>query len=276
VPADKDAARRRRQARNRQERLNRQTRVEGAKRSAATRPSRTADRPVDKGGATARSTATTGAGGFLDKLFPPRPEPAKRGQEGRPARRPPTKSTVVEVDSDATGLRGLILRWAAQPGGRATMFAVVIALASAALLLFVPIAPRVVLEYYGETVIEASHDDPDIVSTRQEEFAEDDPVYTTDLLVNFASPLAVGLATVIPVAITGFALSGLTKPTRSRTLLIAAGIAALYSLLGSTSLFLVGAIALGFAAYQSRKADTLAAAAEASDVGDDAEDGDQE
>jgi hypothetical protein len=278
VPADKDAAKRRRQARNRQERNNRQARTEGAKR-AASRPSRTAEETPDRStkGAGKTSLAKTPAtpaapGGFLGKLFPPRPEPVAKGADGRPARtagrqpRPP--SEVVEVEG-ASGPRGLLVTLTSQPGGRAAVLALLVAVVSGISLFVLPVAPPAVLARYGAMVV-VQADGGDATETgavddAQDEFADADPVvadYSVTLLDLLPAPAALVYA-LIPVALTGVAVRSLTRPTRSRTLMICSIAGVAYVVLGGPIgvFFFLGVIALGFAAYQSSKADRAALAA---------------
>lgn len=262
--ADKDAAKRRRQARNRQERMKRQSRVQGARRSEASRPARTTEgaATADAAGGAPRQAAS---GGVLGRLFPPRPAPAK-GPGGRPARTPPAPSVPVDV-GDVSGVRGAFVRATAQPGGRATVLALMVAVVSAVTLLVSPVAPDPVLEGFGRLVVESSTDDADERAELVEEFADADAVLESVLLTDLVNPAVAVLYALIPVAIAAVAVAALHKPTRSRTLLISALAAAMYVFLtGPIGIyFLVGALALGWAAFQSRKADTAAALAAASD-----------
>lgn len=280
MPADKDAAKRRRQARNRQERQNRQARTEGAKRTAA-RPSRTAEETptrATKGAGTTdlskRSPARPAAapGGILGRLFPPRPEPVQ-GTDGRPARtaRPPRPpSEVVEVD-EVPGPRGILLRLTSQPGGRAAVLALLVALVSGLTLFVAPVAPPPVLDELGAMVV-VQADGGDALDTAalddvQEESFADDPVvaaYSVGLL-DLVPPLAAVVYALVPVLIAGMAVRALTRGTRTRTLMICAVTGVLYVvMLGPIGVFFfLGVLALGFAAYQSAKADKVALAASA-------------
>jgi hypothetical protein len=279
VPADKDAAKRRRQARNRQERQNRQARTEGAKR-AATRPSRAAEETPTRA---AKGTGKTdlsktparpaaAPGGILGKLFPPRPEPVQ-GTDGRPARtaRPPRPpSEVVEV-GDVPGPRGILLRLTSQPGGRAAVLALLVALVSGLTLFVAPVAPPPVLDELGAMVV-VQADGGDALDTAalddvQEEDFADDPVvaeYSVGLL-DLVPPAAAAVYALVPVLIAGMAVRALTRGTRTRTLMICAVTGVLYVvMLGPIGVFFfLGVLALGFAAYQSAKADKLALAASA-------------
>jgi len=293
VPADKDAAKRRRQARNRQERENRQARTEGAKR-ASTRPSRTVEETPTKG-RTKTSLAKTPArpaaapGGFLGKLFPPRPEAPAKGADGRPARgavaptgddegaearparagrpaRPP--SVVVEVD-DIDGPRGLLLRLTAQPGGRAIVLAMLVSVVFAVTLLAFPVLPSTDLAGYGETVVEARVEaeggDDGAVDDALADFTRS-PVESVRGL-DYRPPqlyVAIGIA-LVPILIAAFAVRGLLRPTRSRTLFMTAIAGVLYFVAnpGVGLYYVLGVIALGFGAYQSSKADKAALAASA-------------
>ncbi|HEU5151337.1 MAG TPA: hypothetical protein VFU19_12615 [Iamia sp.] len=284
MPADKDAAKRRRQARNRQERQNRQARTEGAKR-AATRPSRTVEetptRAKAKSGGTTNLAkeparpAASSSGGLLGKLFPPRPTPGDGadGGDARPARaarpaRPP--SEVVEVP-DVPGPRGLLLRLTAQPGGRAAVLALLVAVVSAATLFVAPVAPPAVLDELGAMVVVHADggdalDPAALEEVKEDEFA-DEPVvaaYRVGLL-DLVPPVAAAIYALVPVLIAFMGVRSLTRFTRTRTLMICAVTGVLYVvMLGPIGIFfLLGAIALGFGAYQSAKADKAAAAAAA-------------
>lgn len=273
MPADKDAAKRRRQARNRQERENRQARTEGAKR-AASRPSRTADETPSRTtkGAGKTSLAKTPAEpapaptGVMGRLFPPRPQAG--GGEGRPGRptRPP--SEVIDV-GDVPGVRGVILRATAQPGGRATVLALLASVVSAIALFVIPVAPPPVLEQYGAMVVVQADggeaDDQAAIDDALEAFADEDPVaapYSVGLL-DLVPPVTAVVFAVIPILIAGMAARSLTRPTRSRTLMISSIAGVAYVVLGGPIgiFFLLGVLALGFAAYQSSKADRAALAA---------------
>lgn len=282
MPADKDAAKRRRQARNRQERQNRQARTDGAKRAAA-RPSRSAEetptRPAKGAGAKGRTDLTKTAarpaaapGGVLGRLFPPRPEPVQ-GTDGRPARtaRPPRPpSEVVEV-GEVPGPRGILLRLTSQPGGRAAVLALLVALVSGLTLFVAPVAPPPVLDELGAMVV-VQADGGDALDTAalddvQEESFADDPVvaaYSVGLL-DLVPPLAAVIYALVPVLIAGMAVRALTRGTRTRTLMICAVTGVLYVvMLGPIGIFFfLGVLALGFAAYQSAKADKVALAASA-------------
>jgi hypothetical protein len=279
VPADKDAAKRRRQARNRQERENRQARTEGAKRAAA-RPSRTVEEtPSRSGSKTGAKTSlakdpapsSPAPGGLLGKLFPPRPEPVTgTGTGGRPGRTPRPPSEVVEVD-DVPGPRGLILRLTAQPGGRAAVLALLVAVVSGAALFVLPVAPPVVLGQFGAMVVVQADGgdalDPDAIEVAQEGFADGDPVaadYSVDIL-DLVGPGPAVVSALLPVVLGALAVRSLTKPTRSRTLMICAIAGVAYVVLSGPIgiFFLLGVLALGFAAYQSSKADRAALAASA-------------
>lgn len=278
MPADKDAAKRRRQARNRQERQNRQARTEGAKRAAA-RPSRTAEeRPARAAKGTVKTDLSktparpaAASGGLLGKLFPPRPEPVQ-GTDGRPARtaRPPRPpSEVVEV-GEVPGPRGILLRLTSQPGGRAAVLALLVAMVSGLTLFVAPVAPPPVLDEYGAMVaVQADGGDPldtAALDDVQEDFA-DDPVvaeYSVGLL-DLVPPAAAAIYALVPVLIAAMAVRALTRGTRTRTLMICAVTGVLYVvMLGPIGVFFfLGVLALGFAAYQSAKADKAALAASA-------------
>lgn len=273
---DKEAAKRRRQARNRQERASRQKRIEGARRSEAARPARTADEVPSRARArssrdsSSRTSSTAAGGGLLGKLFPPRPDAPARSGGGRPSRAQPVRSTVVEVD-DASGPRGALLRLMAQPGGRATLMAVFFAIAAGVALLvlpIVPVAPAGAVEHYGRTVVRASTDDAGDRRDLLDDYDGADPVSgETVTLLDAAGPAVAALFALVPILIAAVAVRSLTKPTRSRTLLISAGAAALFSFLGGGGIFtLPSVMALGFAAYRSRKADARAAAAVTADA----------
>jgi hypothetical protein len=262
VPADKDAAKRRRQARNRQERMQRQKRIEGAKRTAPT--------PAPKGGGTADTTGGPGpsSGGFMGRLFPPRPQPAAEGTDGRPSRaqptRRPTQSVPVEVE-DVGGYRGFIQRSIAQPGGRPTLLALLLSIVSAVTLLAFPVIPQLVMEGYGRLVVEASPVGEDALAGRLERFDDADPVTEMVRAFETANPVLVLVFALVPVAISVVAVRSLTRPSRSRTLLISAMAAAVYTFVtGAIGVyFFLGVICLGWASFKSRKADAMVAAAEA-------------
>lgn len=274
MPADKDAAKRRRQARNRQERQNRQARTEGVRR-AASRPSRTVEETPTRAKAKGAKTdltkkpvePTPAPTGLMGKLFPPRPQ-AGEGGEGRPARpvRPP--SPVVEV-GDIPGVRGQLLRLTAQPGGRAAVLALLVAIVSGVALFVTPVGPPSVLERYGAmVVVQADGDDPldtEAVDAAQEDFNDADPVtaeYSVRLPDLVPVPTAIIFA-VIPVLLGAMAVRSLTRPTRSRTLMITSIAGVAYVVLSGPIgiFFLLGVLSLGFAAYQSAKVDRAALAA---------------
>ncbi len=286
MAADKDAAKRRRQARNRQERTKRQTRVEGAARSESSRPARTADAVASttkgstaskktsaRGGAAAATPARSASGaggasgGFLGKLFPPRSTAdAGTGSGGRPSRAQPTQSVVVDVGV-TEGIRGAMMTRLSQPGGRPTMLALFVAIVSAVTLLAFPVLPRFAFEYYGQSVASASAERSgatEAETTRLlDQYNDGDTISAgTSRLIDVA-PVAYTLVfSLIPIAICALAAASLTKPTRSRTLLISALAAAMYVFFsqGIGTFFILGVAALGFGAYKSRKADALVAA----------------
>lgn len=288
MPADKDAAKRRRQARNRQERENRQARTEGAKR-AASRPARTAaETPkVDmaKGGGRSkggRSTTTAAkgkdgrpsrtvtadeaaparSGGLLGSLFPPRP-PAGEGGEARPGRPARVPSQVVEVDADP-GIRGHLQRWSAQPGGRPALLALLAAVVAAVSLIALPVLPSYDLSGYGETVVEAK-----VQAEEGEDANTDDAIAEmrnnpteTVRALELKSPQVylVLLGFVVPILLASTAIRALLRPTRSRTMLVCAIAGAMFVLLQGSIPFLLVAAFLGWGAWQSSKADKAAAA----------------
>lgn len=290
MAADKDAAKRRRQARNRQERSKRQDRVEGARR-AESRPARTADAVASSGksrakGGAVRSrasateedqTAPSGgatrsspqpAGGLLGKLFPPRPD-AGTGSGGRPSRAQPKESVIVDAGEagETGGLRGWLAIRMSQPGGRPVLLALFVSIVSAVTLLAFPVLPRFAFEYYGETVVEASAvnagETGAAAEAMIETFNEGDTISAGASRLLEVAPLGYALVfSLIPVVICGLAVSSLTRPTRSRTLLISALAAALYVFFsqGIGTFFILGVAALGWGAYKSRKADALAVA----------------
>jgi hypothetical protein len=266
VPADKDAAKRRRQARNRQERLQRQKRIEGAKRSAA-RPAPATGGPKADAGA---GSPVSSSGGLLGRLFPPRQAPpTAEGTDGRPSRaqptRParPTRSVPVQID-DAGGIKGFLQRSQVQPGGRPTLLALLLSIVSAVTLLAFPVIPQLVLEGYGLTVVEASPVGDEALAGRVERFEDGDPVTEMVRAFDTDNPVAIVIFALVPVAISVIAARSLTSPTRSRTLLISAMVAAVYTFLtGAIGVyFFLGVICLGWASFQSRKADAMVAAAE--------------
>ncbi|QYG92041.1 hypothetical protein HC251_06045 [Iamia sp. SCSIO 61187] len=273
MPADKDAAKRRRQARNRQERQNRQARTEGAKR-ASTRPSRTAtETPTKSSGKTslAKTPARSqpASGGLLGKLFPPRPEASSgTATGGRPARTARPPSQVVEVDTDA-GPRGTLARYTAQPGGRAAVLALIVGAVCAVTLLAFPVWPSTDLTAYGETVVraqvEAGDDagDDDVLDDAVRDF-QTRPVENVPGLAYPTPQLYLALAmSLLPLVITVFAVRGLVRPTRSRTLMFSTVAGVLFVATNPVIglFFFVGVVALGVAAYQSSKADKAAQAA---------------
>ncbi len=268
MPADKDAAKRRRQARNRQERANRQARTEGAKRSAANRPSRTAEERPGTTTSLAKDGGSSGSTGLLGKLFPPRPDAASTrsgsgsGDGARPGRRPPPPpSVVVEVDSAASGVGGLVQRSLAQPGGKAVLLGLVVGIVCFFTLLIAPVWPTPVLTAVGQDVARASAEvrgeDDEQVEQAVEDFDDGDPVFVQGAMTDaVVIPIGVAFA-FLPVAISAVAFSSLTKPTRSRTLLFCALGGVLYFFVSGPlgTYFLPGAAALGWGAWQSRKAD---------------------
>lgn len=288
MPADKDAAKRRRQARNRQERENRQARTEGAKR-AASRPARTAsDTPpvsVAKGGGRSKGgrTTTTAAkgkdgrpsrtlsadeaaparsGGLLGSLLPPR-QPAGGGEArpGRPARVP---SQVVEVDVDP-GVRGYLQRWSAQPGGRPALLALLAAVVAALSLIALPVLPSYDLAGYGEKVVTAKVEaEEGADASTDDALAEmrSNPTETVRALELKAPQVyLVLMGFVVPILLASTAIRSLLRPTRSRTMLVCAIAGAMFVLLQGSIPFLLVAAFLGWGAWQSSKADKAAAAA---------------
>ncbi|HEX7133959.1 MAG TPA: hypothetical protein VF228_15390 [Iamia sp.] len=275
MPADKDAAKRRRQARNRQEREARQARTEGAKRASA-RPSRTVEETPKRGGtktslAKDPAPSSSAPGGLLGKLFPPRPEPVTgTGTGGRPGRTPRPPSEVVEVD-EVPGPRGLILRLTAQPGGRAAVLALLVAVVSGIALFVLPVAPPRVMDQLGAMVVVQADggdaSDSAKIDAALDEFADSDPV-VADYSVNILDLVGPGpaiISALLPVVLGALAVRSLTRPTRSRTLMICAIAGVAYVVLSGPIgiFFLLGVLALGFAAYQSSKADRAALAASA-------------
>lgn len=271
--SDKDAAKRRRQARNRQERINRQKRTEAARPT-----SRTGSSP-GRGGRPSRSAAPAPAvgGGFLGKLFPPRSDAGSKtgdGARGRPARAPqPRESVVLEIpDDDLAGVRGAILRRMAQPGGRATTVAVVLAVTAVVLLFAVPLAPRYAFPAadagtatregdgsFAEMVVRESPGTEAERTERLKALEDRDPeALGSQRLTEVLSPVVVAGFALVLLLVVGTAFRALTRPTRSRTLLISSfALVAVMFVLGQILLPLVAALA--FASYQSRKADRLAA-----------------
>ncbi|CAN5639083.1 hypothetical protein BH24ACT4_BH24ACT4_19380 [soil metagenome] len=290
MAADKDAAKRRRQARNRQERQQRQTRVQGARRSETGRPARTPDAvptrkkkgssasgtkaaaTTTKAGSTGATAAAPASGGLLGKLFPTRTQTTTaEGTGGRPSRAQPKESVIIDVD-EAPGARGWLQIRMSQPGGRPALLGLFVALVSAVTLLGFPVLPRFAFEGYGELVVQdaAAVSDATPAQTTQmvDTFNDADPISAGTSRLGDVAPLPFALVfSLIPIAITGLAVASLTKPTRSRTLLISALAAALYVFFSQSigTFFILGVAALGFAAYKSRKADALAASEAADD-----------
>jgi len=171
-------------------------------------------------------------------------------------------SQVVDV-GEVTGVRGEVTRRMAQPGGRAAMLALFVALVFIVAMALLPVAPRIVLEGYGRSVVDASDTRSQVREGRLDRFEDADPVFASDHLFQ-AYPIPVAaLVALVPLALAGLAVASLTKPTRSRTLLISAMGSAMYVFFtGAIGFyFFLGVFALGFAAYKSRKADTVAAPA---------------
>lgn len=264
---DKDAAKRRRQARNRQERINRQKRIEGARRSEAARQSDDTGRPSrttsGKQGDAAPQAKSTG---LMGKLFPPRPAPAAKGGGGkggasRPARGP-MESPVLDV-GEVSGFRAQLGRRLIQPGGRATLLALTLAIVSAGMLLFAPIVPLEAFETYGEILIE---DAPIDAAERAGQMAAFEAGEVIDAgtvrITALQAPGIIVVFALVPILIAIVAVASLTRPTRSRTLLMSALASALFFFVaqGLSTFFLPGVIALGWASYQSRKLDQPVAA----------------
>ncbi len=130
-------------------------------------------------------------------------------------------------------------------------------------LLAFPVIPQFVLEGYGRTVVEASPVGEEALQGRIERFEDADPVTQMVRALDTDNPVAIVIFALVPVAISIIAASALTKPTRSRTLLISAMVAAVYTFLtGAIGVyFFLGVICLGWASFQSRKADAMVAAA---------------
>jgi hypothetical protein len=279
VPADKDAAKRRRQARNRQERQNRQARTEGAKRSAA-RPSRTVEETPDRSAKGAKTAAKGGKtdlsktparpqpapGGLMGKLFPPRPQAEGTDGTARPARplRPP--SQIVEVE-DVPGLRGLLMRLLAQPGGRATIAGALFAVVAAATVLALPTWPSPDLTGYGEMVVEQALDARGATEDEIDDAVSEVQTSSLEQLrgIGYPAPQVyfVVLISLMPALIGYMAVRALLRPTRSRALLWCSfgGVAVFLFNQVTGIYFLPAVICWGFAAVQSSRADKAALAA---------------
>jgi hypothetical protein len=124
-------------------------------------------------------------------------------------------------------------------------------------LLALPVWPSPDLTGYGETVVRAQLEADGATEDDIDDAIEAVQTSSLEQLrgVEFGSPgiILVVLISGLPVIIGVFAVRSLLKPTRSRTLMwcAIAGVA------------IIGVIALGFAAYQSAKADKAALAAAA-------------
>jgi hypothetical protein len=150
------------------------------------------------------------------------------------------------------------------------VLALLVAVISGATLFFAPVAPPTVLDQLGAViVVQQEGGDPTsaaAIDEVQEDFRED-PVaadYSVGLL-ELVGPGPALVYALIPVLIAGLAVRSLTRPTRSRTLMISSIAGVAYVILtGPVGIyFFLGVLALGFAAYQSAKADKLALAASA-------------
>lgn len=278
--SDKDAAKRRRQARNRQERINRQKRTDAARPSRDAGRSSASSRSGRDGRPSRSATSAPSSGGFLGKLFPPRSEPAGKGDRSespRPARVPqPRESIVLEfaADDGLSGMRGAVLRRMAQPGGRATTVALVLALMVVVMLFVVPLALRPAFPAvdagratqegegsFAEMVVRASPGTEAERTERLEALEDREPAALgTQRFTEVLSPVILAGFSLVLLLIVGTAFRSLDRPSRSRTLLITsfAVVGIMFvTPLGNVLLPLVAALA--FASYQSRKADRLAA-----------------
>lgn len=266
--------------------MNRQSRVEGARRSGSKRPSRTVEATptrrkastkgektsarsgdgksgkgpsLDKDGAAEATdgdeAAAPAAGGLMGKLFPPRPTDA----DGRPTRPQPVQSVVVDLEEDPGGWRGAVLRASIQPGGRPAILALIAGIVCAGVLVFGSVLPQASFDWFGGEVVRASGAGDDAIA----EFEDADPVVHYRRLLDVLGPVGTAIFAVVPLGITVMAVRSLSRPTRSRTLLISAITAAIFVFMTQAIgiYFLVGAGALGWAAFKSRKADQQAALA---------------
>jgi hypothetical protein len=139
---------------------------------------------------------------------------------------------------------------------------------AAALLAGAPVAPPPVLDQLGAVIV-VQQDGGDPTSTAalddvKEDFRED-PVAApySEGLIDLVGPVPAVFYILVPLLIGALALRALTRPTRSRSLMISsiAGVAFVI-LTGPVGIFsFLGVLALGFAAYQSAKADRAALAA---------------
>lgn len=263
--------------------MNRQSRVEGARRSGSKRPSRTVEATPTrrKGSAKAEKTsaksgagksgkgpsldkdeaaandeaAAPAAGGLMGKLFPPRPTDA----DGRPTRPQPVQSVVVDLEEDPGGWRGAVLRASIQPGGRPAILALIAGIVCAGVLVFGSVLPQASFDWFGGEVVRASGAGDAAIA----DFEDADPVVHYRRLLDVLGPVGTAVFAVVPLGITVMAVRSLSRPTRSRTLLISAITAAIFVFMTQAIgiYFLVGAGALGWAAFKSRKADQQAALA---------------
>lgn len=160
---------------------------------------------------------------------------------------------------EVSGLRGEVVRRSAQPGGRPALLALLVATVFVVVVAAFPVTPRIVLQGYGRVVVEASDARARVREGRLDRFDEATPRFASDLLFRSYPPLVAAVLALVPLALAAVAVASLTKPTRSRTLLITAVGGFMYVFFTGAigTYFLLGVIALGFAAYRSRKADVI-------------------
>lgn len=135
----------------------------------------------------------------------------------------------------------------AEPGGRAVLIGFLLAVALSIGLPFIPLIQRPILPYVARQVIEATGSSGPVPEERFESLT----------VASTASPLVV-VFLLVPVAVATSALFASGRPNRVRTLTVAAVSQVLFVFLaGIFGLFYVfSAGALGFGAWQARKAAT--------------------
>lgn len=256
---DKQAAKQRRQAQNRAARQ-----ALAARRAAATR---SADEGADgrrggepekrrRRGSRSATAGRRGASrvGAASHSSPTRPRAVSPRSEPSPSEsyRPEPRSGLGRLHQSVT----------AEPGGRAVLIGFLLATALSIGLPFIPLIQRPILPYVARQVIEATGSSGPTPEERFESLT----------VASTASPLVV-VFLLVPVAVAASALFASRRPNRVRTLTVAAISQVLFVFLaGIFGLFYVfSAGALGFGAWQARKAATGRTSAAEQDDDDEGE-----
>ena len=134
------------------------------------------------------------------------------------------------------------------------LFGFLFSIVAAGMLLFAPISPRYVQRVPSQIVMQVRADQDLPVSAAAKEALEKPRVESTYLISQIGPAAGV---VVFPVLIAGLAVFAARRPNRTRTFTLAAvGLLLFVLVLSSVGIFfLFSAGALGFGAYQSRRAD---------------------